>query len=350
MKLKIGDKVKFLNDVGGGKITNVIDKYTVMVETNDGFDFPFPVNELILDEPEITDTFFKTEEPTQESPQKAKSIDDIILEETGETTIKANEEVNIYLSFIPKNQNKLTESDQEIHLVNDSNWNLMYVYQIKKFNAYESYPGVLQPNYTEHLKTFTVQEISEIKEIVFNIIFFRTTLYDTKEPIYKKIKLNHSRFYKTSSYIKNAFFDNKNISIPILEENPLAEALKKLDQKDLLNIVHQKEVQNKKSNKQKEFKKIPKSNITEIDLHINELLDDTTGMEAKEMLDYQLKKFKEELEIAKKNHYIKKIVFIHGKGNGKLRTEIRTYLDRNKIKYQDASFQKYGFGATLVFV
>lgn len=350
MKLKIGDKVKFLNDVGGGKITNVIDKYTVMVETNDGFDFPFPVHELILDEPEITDTFFKTEEPTQVAPKKAKTIDEIIIEETGETTIKANEEVNIYLSFVPKNQNKLTESDQEIHLINDSNWNLMYVYQIKKFNAYESYPGVLQPNYTEHLKTFSLQEISEIKEIVFNVIFFRTTLYDTKEPIYKTIKLNHSRFYKTSSYIKNAFFDNKNIAIPILEENPLTEALKKLDKKDIVNIVNQKEVQNKKSNEQKEFKKIPKNDIAEIDLHINELLDDTTGMEAKEMLDYQMKKFNEELEIAQKDHYIKKIVFIHGKGNGKLRTEVRTYLDRNNIKYQDASFQKYGFGATLVFV
>lgn len=350
MKLKIGDKVKFLNDVGGGKITNVIDKYTVMVETNDGFDFPFPIHELILDEPEIVDNFFKTDEPTQVVEKKAKTIDDIIIEETGESTTKENEEVNIYLSFVPKNQNMLTESEQEIHLINDSNWNLMYVYQIKKFNAYESFPGVLQPNYTEHLKTLTLQEISEINEIVFNIIFFRTTLYDTKEPIYKTIKLNHSRFFKTNSYIKNTFFDAKNISIPILEENPLTEALKKLDQKDLLNIVHQKEVQNKKSNTPKEFKKTPKNDITEIDLHINELLDDTSGMDAKEMLDYQIKKFNEELEKAQKDHFIKKIVFIHGKGNGKLRTEVRTFLDRNNIKYQDASFQKYGFGATLVFV
>jgi len=350
MKLKVGDRVKFLNDVGGGKITNIIDKYTVMVETTDGFDFPYPIVELIIDEPEKSDNFFNKTVQKQQIEEKTKSIDDIILEETSDTTSKDNEEVNIYLSFVPKNQDNLTGSDQEINLVNDSNWSLMYVYQIKKGNGYESFPGFLQPNYIEHLKTVSMQELSEISEIVLNIIFFRKGIYDSKEPVYKTVKLNHSRFYKTKSYEKNDFFELKNFSIPVLEENPLAEALNRLDKNEMVNIVKQKETQNKNANKPKNFKKVPKNDIVEIDLHIHELLDDTSGMEAKEMLDYQMDKFNEEYEKAKKTHHVKKIVFIHGKGNGKLKTEIRLFLDRNRIIYQDASFQKYGFGATLVFV
>ena len=48
----------------------------------------------------------------------------------------------------------------------------------------------------------------------------------------------------------------------------------------------------------------------------------------------------------------KKIVFIHGKGNGVLRKAV---IDELKYKYksceyQDASFQQYGFGATMVII
>ncbi|MBR4323981.1 MAG: Smr/MutS family protein, partial [Bacteroidales bacterium] len=44
--------------------------------------------------------------------------------------------------------------------------------------------------------------------------------------------------------------------------------------------------------------------------------------------------------------------FIHGKGNGSLKLELRKCLDRNykRCQYQDASFEEYGGGATLVYV
>lgn len=48
----------------------------------------------------------------------------------------------------------------------------------------------------------------------------------------------------------------------------------------------------------------------------------------------------------------KKIVFIHGKGEGVLRNAIINEL-RSKYKsytYQDASFREYGFGATMVTI
>ena len=89
----------------------------------------------------------------------------------------------------------------------------------------------------------------------------------------------------------------------------------------------------------------------EIDLHIHELLDDTTGMSSGEMLEYQLDVFRKTLE-EYKNRKGQKIVFIHGKGDGVLR---RAILDELKHKYktfqsQDASFREYGFGATMVII
>ena len=89
----------------------------------------------------------------------------------------------------------------------------------------------------------------------------------------------------------------------------------------------------------------------EIDLHAQELLDDTRGLSNSEILNYQLDRFREVM-----NQYRQKreqrIVFIHGKGDGVLRKALLDELRRKypTCKAQDASFQEYGFGATLVTI
>ena len=137
---------------------------------------------------------------------------------------------------------------------------------------------------------------------------------------------------------------------PILEEHPLEEAIEKLQKHDFHRVKQEKEDKNKRLNQPRQFKSGKKPELWEIDLHITELLDDTRGMTAKDMLEYQMQVFKDKLEEGMRDPNVKKIVFIHGKGNGRLRQEIRAFLDRKKIPYQDASFARYGFGATLVFV
>lgn len=46
--MKIGDKVRFLNDVGGGVVTGFSGKNLVMVENEDGFDIPVPIREVVV--------------------------------------------------------------------------------------------------------------------------------------------------------------------------------------------------------------------------------------------------------------------------------------------------------------
>src|ERR1043165_7899199 len=47
MKLRIGDKVRFLNEVGEGVVSRIKDKHTVFVEMSDGFEIPFMARELV---------------------------------------------------------------------------------------------------------------------------------------------------------------------------------------------------------------------------------------------------------------------------------------------------------------
>ena len=89
--------------------------------------------------------------------------------------------------------------------------------------------------------------------------------------------------------------------------------------------------------------------MIEIDLHAAEVLETTAGMQPKDILDYQLDIFRKAMEEHKQERG-RKLVFIHGKGNGVLRNAIVAALKREykTCTFQDASFQEYGYGATLV--
>lgn len=86
----------------------------------------------------------------------------------------------------------------------------------------------------------------------------------------------------------------------------------------------------------------------EVDLHIKEIIDSYIHLSNEQILEIQLRHFIKKLEKAIENGE-HSIVFIHGVGNGVLKTEIRKLLDTYQgVSYQDGSYSKYGFGATEV--
>ncbi len=88
----------------------------------------------------------------------------------------------------------------------------------------------------------------------------------------------------------------------------------------------------------------------EVDLHINQLVRSSRGMTNFDMLNVQLQTAKRQLEFAI-NKRVQRIVFIHGVGEGVLKQELETLFRRyDNIKYYDANYQKYGLGATEVYI
>ncbi|MEZ4802760.1 MAG: DNA mismatch repair protein MutS [Gelidibacter sp.] len=88
----------------------------------------------------------------------------------------------------------------------------------------------------------------------------------------------------------------------------------------------------------------------EVDLHIHQLTPNSNRMSNHEMLTLQLDTAKRQLEFAIRNR-IQKIVFIHGVGEGVLKVELEYLFNRyDNIKFYDADYQKYGLGATEVYV
>ena len=54
--MKKGDKVRFLSEVGGGKVAGFQGKNIVLVEDEDGFEIPMPINEEALRPPPLVYT------------------------------------------------------------------------------------------------------------------------------------------------------------------------------------------------------------------------------------------------------------------------------------------------------
>ena len=88
----------------------------------------------------------------------------------------------------------------------------------------------------------------------------------------------------------------------------------------------------------------------EFDLHIEKLVKNYRGMSNYDILTLQSETAKRHIEFAIRNR-IPKIVFIHGVGEGILKSELDFLLGRyENIDFRDGNYQKYGQGATEVFI
>jgi len=88
----------------------------------------------------------------------------------------------------------------------------------------------------------------------------------------------------------------------------------------------------------------------EVDLHIHKLTKSVRGMSNHEMLNLQVDTAKRQLEFAIAKR-IQKVVFIHGVGAGVLKEELHYLFKRyERITYYDADYQKYGLGATEIYI
>lgn len=343
--IKAGDKVRFLNAVGGGIVKSVINKTMVNVEDYDGFEVPTLISELVVVDdsvsmdPERRSARIKTPEKKEELP--------VVKEQPKvEPKYVAGKDTPVcFLAFVPQNEANPVEGELKVYLVNDSNNFILYNYSHLKDKLYRSVEsGKMNPNSKRYLESFSRFDLNELPYFQFQMIFFREESPKLENPVVKSLHLNPVKFYRQGSYEKTKYFTQNAIIFSLLDPDMETEVAK-LTESEMTKIVLDKE----------EPKAMVKRTVTpdlvEIDLHIHELLEDTRGIANHEMLEIQMGRFRNELETAIANG-TRRIVFIHGIGNGTLKQELRKELSTKYKKYyfQDASFKEYGYGATMVIL
>ena len=350
MKMNVGDKVRFLSDVGGGVVTKIIDKKMVVVLNNHGFEVFVQARELVVIEAVAIEE--KTEELISEEINQEEEVVD------ADTTIKIDfdsktfhSELNILLAIVPSDS---MNQSYKIYLINDCEYSLLYSFAFRddeKVHFIEA--NKLEDDTKVELYTIESEDYNKIKAFQIQAVAYVGKAHKYIPPLDIVIPFNPVKFYKGNVFVENDFFDENALIINIEKYAALKQNVETLDKNELEKIIREKEskinpqYKNIKVKQQKEFEKA----IDEVDLHIHELVDNHKGMSNSEIIEIQLSNFQKKLNEAIVNRK-RKIVFIHGVGNGILKVKLRNILDTTykHLKYQDASFQKYGYGATMVFI
>lgn len=369
--VKVGDTVRYLNAVGGGIVRKIEGKVAYVDE--DGFDNPVLVNELVVVLPAGHEKkaggpnlFFdqkafdagknraKEEVSSKEipAPGPVRAVPEEKVEET-----PYGDKLNIAIAFEPTAIRTLDSSDFNAVLVNDSNYHLMFTFlrrSAEERGWHTVYAGEVAPNELIDLAVLHHGELNDYERIALQYTAYKKEKeFELKTPAAVVRRLDLSKFFKLHCFRPGIYFDSPVMEISLVKDDR-AEADSIGIMADYAATMHVEAAHKDKKSKggrgrePSPYKLLP---LVEVDLHIDSLVDTTAGMENKDMLQLQLDTVRKTMKEHERRKG-QKIVFIHGKGDGVLRKGVRDLLKKeySKCDIQDASFQEYGFGATLVTV
>lgn len=339
--MKVGDVVRFLNDIGGGTISRIEGK-TAYVTDTDGFETPVLLTQCV-----VVPTASKTE--VTETTQKAAKAEKTVKASQPETPRPKSAGFNVCLLFEPQEIKRLSISPFDFYLVNDSNYSLHYaVCSRDRLDSQWTLvaDGVAEPSSQEFLGEFLPTELNRFENIAVRLFAVKIDeSFELMAPMGMELRFDVTRLAKLHCFTPTAYSTVPVLTIPIVTNGKI---FRPTDY-DRLNAPE--EIAPAPKHKSIPAEKNRREGPEVIDLHASELLDSTAGMQPAEILGYQLEIFDRKMkEIAKRPG--SSVIFIHGKGEGVLRKAI---LDRLRLKYprseaQDASFLEYGFGATKITV
>lgn len=222
MAIKIGDKVRFLNSVGGGVVTGFQGKDKVLVEDEDGFDYPALIRECVVvgsDDMQVhSDNRPKIQKPAaapvvvkREEPEEK-----IVIQETPE-----GERLNIYLAYLPVDPKAMQQTGYEAYFINDSNYYLFFNYMNRQHNSWLSrYHGVIEPNTKIFLEEFEKADLNDLERVCVQFIAFKKEKpYALKNSVSVELRLDTVKFYKVHCFLENDFFDEDALVYPVVRQD-----------------------------------------------------------------------------------------------------------------------------------
>ena len=100
--MKIGDKVRFLSEVGGGIVRGFQGKDVALVEGEDGFEIPMLIKECVV----IQTDDYNIPLKSAKKPEAPQAAEEEIEEEKPVTyrapEIRGNDVLNVYLAYVPQ--------------------------------------------------------------------------------------------------------------------------------------------------------------------------------------------------------------------------------------------------------
>ena len=354
MRFKIGDKVKFLNETGGGVITAILDNKLVKVETEEGFEMPVLSKDLIPDyrereAGEISASFEQRRQKAEKEPEATAPPEEALVSDInpwGET----KEEEGFYLLFEPHEQQWVLTGNLDVLLVNHTPFDILYNLFLERNGKTEGVDyGSVPPESKIVLATITRDELEQWLHGIIQIMIHETHPQKVWFPVHATLDIRANRFFKEGSYQPNTLINGKAIISVIALRAALREAIENTEQQKF-----DAEPEVIKTSVKRETPFIEKYRTAEgeavVDLHIGEIVDNIAGLDSRDMFQLQMNHFRKALDSAIAEGY-HKVTFIHGVGNGSLKNAIIRELEEfENVEGSMASITKFGVGALDVSI
>ena len=295
--IKIGDRVKFVSDVGVGKVVKITGS-TIDVDIEDGFVMPCNISELVVVQEEDEIAAIKSIGVGDERPgKKGKSAP----QKKAKVEIKGKKEPAYakYGKISLIDNYKDSEDDDDDDDFDDSYLDLNRINDIYVRNKAAA---------DQREREF---EEARIRQEKAKLLVTESSKEELSEELETQQKMEKTSLEELASKIKAD--TTPRITIPKREKKA-----------DDLEIV---------------------------DLHAEQIIENCKDLTSAEIITAQLARFTISIDLAIKSGIHSKIVFIHGVGSGRLKFEMQKILKSKypKLTSQDASFKEYGYGAMMIF-
>lgn len=228
--MKIGDQVRFLSEIGGGRVAGFQGKNIVLVEDEDGFQMPMLINEVVV----VGEEDYDTKHVVEAKAQSTKAALQVDLEEKElepadkPITFKARPEeraggdkLSAYLAFVPMDVKELSQTRFESYIVNDSNYYLRYVYMTAEGSAWTvRADGEIEPNTKEYIEEFGREDLNTLEHCCIQLIAYkRDKHYMLKPTVNAQVRIDPVKFYKLHAFRENMFFEQPALIYTIIEND-----------------------------------------------------------------------------------------------------------------------------------
>ena len=361
MQFKRGDRVKFLNETGGGVVSRV-EGLLIFVEIEDGFEIPSQASNLVkIDAIGSAARFFDEDfglrrssirdpepEPVEEEPAQRMS-QKLTKQSSNDTNRFAK---GIYLALVPQDQRILIAGLVDVYLLNHTGADVLYNLYLKKPDGrYQGTDfGSIEPECFLHLFELNRHELNDWNEGIIQVMFHETITGSVPLPVSTEFRVKPTRLMKEDNYTESPWFKERAILIlatgQSVSEAPNKERLNELAEKFGQQTIPQ-QAKILKNEPLINKHKIAKGEA-EVDLHISSLSSDYGRLSNSEILRLQKDYFLRTLDSAMTEGY-RKVFYIHGIGNGTLRNTLMDALKEfEDVKVRTAPFAQYGNGAIEV--
>lgn len=334
------------------------------VEEDDGFVTPVLIKELVVvatqgEEQSRRDIFGGTGQKRQEEEAAAASkfVPTVVPEAPKPEPIVETpdgDKLNVTLGYEAVELKHLSTTTFEAYLVNDSNYFLYFTYLSRADDEQgwtTRYAGLIEPNMQVFLEELSRDQVGRLDRVAFQYVAFkRDKQFSLKAPVAVESRLDTTKFFKLHCFRENPYFEQPVIAIDVVK-NDIPQRAVSIDSSQLEDAMRRKVRDDRRPVVKRQLPKPKPDGPLVVDLHIGELLDSTRGMSTADILNYQIDTFRRVMDENLRNKG-KKIIFIHGKGEGVLRQALAKELNHRykSCDVQDASFREYGYGATQVTI